>query len=387
MKRTRFAELDCGSNPPTVTLYDKGSEMVLERGPVSLEAGADCGQIQKSADDRGIRKLTRNGEWVRYYKGKEAPLNRGQYVAGEKEGEWEIYAENGDLVRTIMYQGGDKEGEEILYFKGSDEWQAKGPNHNGMKEGVWQEKPVAGSSCISTGSYSQDEKTGEWVICQAGEKGEDPYVGFRGKFSHGFRTGGVKFFHPDGQVMAEGKYTTNPLCLKDNGPDEPEKCEFRTGPWQINYDDGSIAMKGSYNGNDGKKTGTWVEYYRSGQLMARGERKHARNGMWNFYSKSGELIYQFKFSGNDFSPVYGILYENGKKTGEGDLASTLVKYDIKSDTLSTSTIRMQGKWILYENGQKIGEGEMMMGKKQGKWKELEGGKWVDREYMLGRLKK
>ena len=386
MKRTRFAELHCDSENPVVEIYDKKSEMLLEKGPVLYSEKESCRDYAGKADDRAVRNLVRNGEWVRYYSGSESILNRGEYVNGDKQGVWKIYSQDGDLVRTVEYAKGDKEGEEILYFPGTDIWRSRGRNHNGMKEGPWRERPAKDTDCISEGSYVHDEKSGSWSECRATGDGSSYYIGFRGNYDRGFKNGSTEFYHADGSIMAIGKYRINPACLTDGGPVDPDQCEFRSGAWVIRYPGGNTAMTGSYDPATGKKTGKWIEYYRSGQKMAEGTRDHVRKGWWDFFDKSGRLLYRFRFDGNDFSPVEAVLYENGKISGQGGLASTLVKYDSSKDELSISTIRKQGKWTLYEKGQKVGEGEMMMGRKQGKWTELVDGSWVTREYMLGRLK-
>lgn len=386
-KSFRF-ELACSGGQAILRRYDTESGRPTEEGPVQLPSGTDCGAAE-DMDETTIRKFQRNGDWTFYHKGTKTPLRTGRYVNGKREGEWLGYDNQGRLDRKISYQNGEKNGPETGFIAGTNQWDERGQNVDGKRDGIWETRHGSGDGCISKGAYVADQKNGEWEECSQDAKSRKWYRSFAGKYLDGFRHGPAVVYDADGKKIAEGEYfaDTSEECRKNPPGGRSENCGKRDGEWKIYFPDGKLAMQGSYDRASGNRSGNWVEYYQSGEKMAEGPRDHTRRGRWKFYDKRGGILFEGDFNGNDFSPVYAVVYENGRKTSEGQLSIGLIKYEVETDSIKVSKLIQNGQWVLYDaSGRKIGEGEMVAGKKNGKWLESAGGRTETNCYMLGKAR-
>ncbi|MEQ8353711.1 MAG: hypothetical protein RH862_19700 [Leptospiraceae bacterium] len=377
----KVVDIFCENSQTIRVHYKKDTGSILQKGPVALPSGASCSDAE-GFNDKQMLQLKEEGQWIQYYSSG-GKLGEGQYSAGKKEGMWTFYSQEGQLIREVMYQNDFQNGQDTFYFPGTRDWRARGQNSNGKKTGTWEERLAANSDCISTGRYVEDNKQGEWTECMKSQDG-DIYKGFVGEYRKGLKDGPAAFYHPTGEPMATGDYRADLTCLQNPPDGDKTKCEKRIGTWKIYHDNGKLFSEGSYNPTTGKRNGTWTEYYESGQKMAMGQRVHARQGMWTFWDKSGNIIFQFRFEGNDFSPKYAVLYENGRKSAEGPLSMGLVKYEQSEDRIHTSAIFKNGPWKLYgPGGQVVGEGTFVQNKKHGPWKEMVNGRMQTVQYQLG----
>lgn len=379
-------ELDCDASPPRLILTSRETGKKTEEGAVELPADKTCEQAEDLAD-RDLRKLPRVGEWLFYHENSTQIFYRGEFVAGKREGEFRFFDAEGRLNRTIQYANGEKTGLETGYFPGTQEWKERGQNAAGKRTGVWEFRAARDSDCISRGAFESNEKTGPWEECELSDQTRKYYLAFRGSYRNGLRDGPAQMLGSDGAIVAEGRFAADlsPECTANPPEGKKENCGKRTGQWKFYHAGGRLAMTGSYNPATGRRSGVWTEYYRSGEKMAEGPRDHTRNGRWTFYARNGQLIGQFNFEGNDFTPRAAVLYENGRKIGEGPIAVGLVKYDAEKDEIVLSTMVRTGQWTLYDaNGARIGEGELVNSRKQGRWQELRQGRWQTVCYMIGR---
>ena len=379
-KSFRF-ELECSGGQAFLQKIDVPTGLPSERGTVTLPGGLDCDDAADQ-DEAAIRRFPRSGDWTFYYKGTKTPLRKGRYIAGKREGEWRGFDKKGQLERRFNYQNGQKSGQETIFFAGTTNWRERGSNVAGKRDGVWETKHAKDGKCISKGAFSNGDKTGPWEECSQDPKTREWYPNFAGAYLDGLRHGPAKITGAKGNLIASGSYhaDTSDACRKQPPGGRLATCGTRDGAWQIFFPNGNLAMKGSYDRATGNRVGTWNEYYQSGERMAVGPRDHTRRGRWKFYAKNGSTLFEGDFNGNDFSPRYAVIYENGRKTAEGDLSIGLIKYDVPGDTIKISKLIKNGQWKLYKNGRVVGEGEMVAGKKNGQWKE--GGK--TNCYMLGR---
>lgn len=384
-KAFRF-ELLCSGGQAILQKLDTESGLPTEKGPVQLPVGTDCGDAE-DMDEAAIRKFPRNGDWILYYKATKTPIRKGRYANGNREGEWLGYDKKGRLDRRVAYQSGKKNGLETLLFAGTNNWRARGNNVDGKRDGMWESRQSSDSTCISKGAYAVGDKNGPWEECTQDPKTRKSYRNFAGTYLDGLRNGPAVAYNPEGKKIAEGNYAadTSEDCRKKPPGGRAENCGKRDGPWKIYHSNGKLALSGSYDRSTGNRAGRWVEYYQSGGKMAEGDRRHTRQGRWKFYDKRGGLLFEGDFNGNDFSPRYAVVYENGRKTAEGELSIGLIKYDVGKDAIKISTLIKNGQWTLYDaRGRKIGSGEMVAGKKNGKWVEKKGGRQETNCYMLGR---
>lgn len=378
--------LNCSGGSAVRTYVKDG--FIKEKGPVVLPGGKKCDDIADSGD-KELKKLKRTGEWSTYYSKSKKLMSSGSYDMSSREGTWTYYDQDGSRVRSTPYVKNKKEGEEISYFPGSNNWKKKGVYQEDLKTGTWQEKGEVRATCITTGDYIEDKKEGFWKECSLDQSKNHWYLSFEGTYHRDLKDGQGIHYHPNGKVLAEGLYRADFDCAENPPNNDLNQCGKRKGPWKVYHDNGVLAGEGNYDASSGYRTGVWKEYYRTGSKMAMGSRDHTRIGLWNFWDKRGNLLYQFQFDGKEFNPEYAFVYENGQKIMEGRVGMGLIQYDSVHDELKVRNVteKQSGNWIFYENGQKVSEGELMMGRKQGEWKELIGGKWVTKSYMMGRERK
>ncbi len=413
--------LSCEAGKAMVSRFNS-KKIRMERGPVDIsETKKTCSDAEKFSAYQ-IKRLPRSGEWEFYFpKDGKTVRMRGPYVKNKREGLFKFYNLDGERNRTIVYKGDKKEGPEIHYYVGSDVWRKRGRNSNNQKTGIWETKKNKAGDCITKGPYVKNKRSGEWQECGLAS-GKRVYVSFRGGYKDDLRHGPATIFHPDGKTLGKGSYYADTACLKKTG--DKNKCGKRDGQWVIYYPSGKLAMQGAYSRTTGFRSGNWVEYYQSGEKMGQGERRHTRYGSWQFWDKSGTLLGNLYFSGNDVKIVKGTIYRNGRKVAEsrprrgredeGTLLLGLLKYSPKNDNITIIASKKMGRWAIFhangnkkgeggfsadrpvgawtyydESGRKIAEGTLSFaGKRTGVWRELKNGSWVTTEYdFFGRPKR
>jgi len=407
----RIGVVKCENNVPVLYRYNKESGEVIEKGPVLLPEGETCKKAA-SKEEKILLKMQRDGEWEKYYSGTKSVLERGSYRLSKKEGIFKYYTKSGELSKTVTYKAGEKDGEEISYFPGTDDWREKGANSNNEKSGPWQKRLAANAECIEEGNYAKGEKSGPWTECSQDSKTKKAYLSFKGSYQSDLKNNASVTYNSEGIKTGEGQYRADIACKNDPGQPDKTKCEKKSGRWVYYHSNGNKSEEGSYSAQTGKKNGNWTEYYRSGEKMGTGSREHTRRGSWTFYNKDGSILGRYVFEGTDNSITAGDVYEKGRKIQEslpaknckkivnrlgrevteceneaGGFGAALLNYDADSDSLKVTLKMQRGAWALYnEQGQKIGEGSFLNGRKDGTWKELEGGRWVTKNYMMGKLK-
>lgn len=389
--------------------YEQEEGWVMKRGPVQLPDGVSCKDAEGQPESR-LSDFPETGNWKVYYLKSEDLWQEGPFENGKRSGTWTFYDQDGNRAKTSQYSNGKRNGEEISYFS-SGEWRAKGNYSDDKKTGRWQERNSPNSDCISEGSYGNGNKEGPWKECSTDKKTDQDYLSFEGLYRKGLRDGPGKLYYPNGEVFAEGSYRADIACLSNPPEKDESNCQKRTGEWTIYFENGNKRAIGSYDQTTGKRSGNWTEFYQSGEKMSSGQMNHTRYGMWTFFEKSGEIKGQYRFSGNDFVPKAAVIWENGKKVGEGPLAMGLIKYDEDNDKIEVKTTRKngewteyypngqkkavgnykmdrkQGQWVYYnQSGQKTAEGKYNLGKKDGVWKEMEGGRMVTKTYRFGKVR-
>jgi antitoxin component YwqK of YwqJK toxin-antitoxin module len=145
-------------------------------------------------------------------------LEQGEFVQGEKVGEWKYFHANGQLMYTETYQDGKLwhlspmvtlRGEsrpQGTFFEGEGFRKLLGPN----------------GELVSEGPYQQGKANGLW-----------------------------KAYHPSGALQAQG--------LMQQGE--------KQGSWEYFYPNGKIEVRGEYQA--GQATGTWSFYNKKGKLIDR----------------------------------------------------------------------------------------------------------------------
>jgi len=302
----------------------------------------DCSASAK-LDDRGMNKLKRIGTWTVFADGKKARTE--EYVAGLKEGAETGYYPDGSIRYT-------------------------GQNSADKKNGHWKISAGPGSTCYSEGDYAQDQKNGPWVDCDKGEKGY--YKSFEGAYVSGLRDGPTVFLYEDGKKVGEGSYRADVACAKALRPGykqaDFDACGKRIGHWVYYFPNGQKSSEGDCDPATGLETGTWHDFYMSGEKLGMGPRSGDRTGLWTFWEKSGAILMQLEFKGNDFLPQAGVVWKDGKKTAQGTFSMGMSSFDAKADQMKITSLIKDGPWIeYYPNGQKSGEGRYTSNRRDGKW--------------------
>jgi antitoxin component YwqK of YwqJK toxin-antitoxin module len=186
---------------------------------------------------------------------------------------------------------------------------------NGRKQGLWKVYDEDGNLRY-TGNYADGKPMGTFTYYYPSGK-----VKARMDHLDSGRVIYAKNFHPNGILMAEGKYTEQ---KKDSiwryyneqdgslAAEERYMNNLKDGVWKVYYPEGMIAEEVTYL-ND-KKEGAWIQYFTDGKIKSKaswindrleglylvyhlngfvevsGNYIHSeRNGIWIFNNDKGEL--------------------------------------------------------------------------------------------------
>jgi antitoxin component YwqK of YwqJK toxin-antitoxin module len=84
----------------------------------------------------------------------------GEYVAGQREGIWRHYADDGRLRSEGGYADGLLHGQ-WTWWRANGQLLQRGDFDHEKRHGLW-ERWTAEGALIDSGRYEQDEKVGEW---------------------------------------------------------------------------------------------------------------------------------------------------------------------------------------------------------------------------------
>ena len=305
----------------------------------------------------------------------------GQYVAGQKEGEWKTYYSNGQIMKEANYKEGILDGsyKECWEYGGLKE---KGQYVEGQKEGNWRtedghswenisykndkrhgiyERLLDGREkgfLFTKGEYVDGLKEGEWIT-----KDEDNYKKIFENYKNGLK---------DKLDKIETRYDTSFGQLNENGQKE--------GEWTLIAKDKSYKIIANYK--DGQLDGKTQHFSKDGQLTEEGEYKGNKEvGEWKFY-KNNKLSEQRIYHADSILSKYDYkeYYENGNLKEEGTRDSILYDGVIKK-WYENGQLKMEANYVdgrkegnykeWYENGQLKCEGNYSDGEKIGTWKEYD----------------
>ena len=252
-----------------------------------------------------------------------------------------------------------------------------GKDAQGRKQGPW-EKPWADSQQPRyKGQFKDDKPVGTFTYYSTTGTVESTVAHYAtGDASH------AKHFHPDGKLMAEGRYTgeqkdsiwnyydaTGALRSterwkngKFNGDQDAffpsgkvaERCAWkdgkRTGPCQQFFDNGQVRTSTNYVNDNAD--GPSLVFSEDGKKEIEGQNvKGQRDGLWKHYNADGSVLMQ-------------MLYEKDK----------LVKEKKENGTFRT----------FYPDEQLMSEETYKLGKREGKFTEYhDNGRWVEHPAKVG----
>ncbi len=202
--------------------------------------------ILDSKAEHNTGNVVANGKAIFYYtdgiKKSEGVLN-----AGAKTGFWKLYHRNGTLK---------SEGEYIARFK------------RPIKTGLWKHYHKNGKLEM-IGKYNNNESVGEWkTYYKTGE------LESKGSYNNeGVEVGEWIYYHKNGKIQGIENYINGKLngavkTYYDNGKTECDEKYVNgknIGKMKCFNKNGTPSIDGQY-GNDGKRTGKWLFYDKSGKL-------------------------------------------------------------------------------------------------------------------------
>lgn len=333
-----------------------------------FQEGVLIGEVRSWYEDGQLEELKtmedkfENGRYERYYADGQVAV-KGQFIKGEKDGDWMTYHPNGILAYSEVYKS-----DKLV----DGPWRGKHPNgqdsltgniNNGRKEGLWIEKHATGALKRKV-NFSHGMPTGEYLefYPSGARKCEGAYGELVRDLRRSRETGLWREWYENGQLMSEGTYEDGRL----------------EGPYSEWYENGQKKFETTYRlhanflfdrepGFLGVSTrefedimhGMTREWYANGQLMSEGAYdKGRKDGLWKEYYSSGQLQLEAIFDRTKISGSVTEYFENGNQRSKGF-----------HEVAGRRKLRT-GRWTtFYENGDKESEGEYMKNEKIGRWQE------------------
>lgn len=240
----------------------------------------------------------------------------GSYKEGKKHGIHREYDEEGNIVRSWVYESGVEVGEGIIGRSGSFEgpWKeyyedgslrVEGTYKDGLKEGDWRYYSSKGN-LIQEGGFRKGKPHGDWVWNY-----EDGAVHRRESYRRGREEGSSIEYNPTGKVTAQGEFIDG---LKE-GPwiyrqgDHVIKGEYssgeKTGKWSGIYDNGKTQFKGEFI--NGFAKGKHRYFFSDGSIMQDGKyRSGLKEGEWRRFDELGELLLRSEFKSGIETRLEGV---------------------------------------------------------------------------------
>lgn len=201
------------------------------------------------------------------------------YRKGVPEGVSRMYANDGTIVKALIYIAGNIVGEGVM-------------DEEGNKEGPWKEYYIDGKLRAS-GAYLKNRKTGKWVFYH-----ENGLVEQQGTFDEQGKPIGKWIWNYENGNLWREEYFVNGLV--DGLVTE--------------YDpDGNIISEGEYF--EGLEEGKWIfksENHRIEGTYTAGK----RNGIWRHFYKNGQLSFEGQFIDDNPNGQHVYYWEDGKKKDE-----------------------------------------------------------------------
>ncbi|MCO6483802.1 MAG: toxin-antitoxin system YwqK family antitoxin [Flavobacteriales bacterium] len=247
----------------------------------------------------------------------------------------------------------------------------------GRKQGTWVRKWAESDQVRYTGQFKDDKPVGSFVYYSTKGKVEsrvDHYPD--GKAAHGIH------FHPNGKVMAEGRYVG----------------QQKDSTWNYYGEDG--ILRSSELWKAGKLNGAVTTFFKDGAVA---ERKTYRNGVLEGLSEQffpgGKIRYRAQFAGGEPEGRETFFFPNGNKEIEGGYVNGsrdgVWRYYNEDGSVQLQALYAQGRLVKkkYENGtfteywddgQPKSEVTYKNGKREGPFTEwYDNGKWVNVPVKVG----
>lgn len=296
-----------------------------------------------------------------------------KYVDGKKDGFEKKYDKKGNIITLKEYDRGFLLNREFINRR----------DKKGRKQGEWKTFYENGNIKTS-GSYVNGKKDG--IFKKYDKDGgllniEKYKLGRKIKDDKEVAEYEIKRnFYDNGQVKTKATYLNDKM---DGVRREYDKEGNITQSYVM--DQGNVREKGGIVDNSGLKQGKWEEYYKSGQLRAKGKYVDGvKTGEWIYYFRNGEIEQRGKY--NEEGKAEGTwrwYYPDGQLRKEEELKNGVSdgmykEYTYEGELWAKGKYedgKKEGSWIVSHRGYKE-VGKYQNGVRQGEWKHYKNGELV-----------
>lgn len=368
-KRTNFL-LDSIWN-----FYNQSGELIQQ---ISYKIGSKSGYSIRYRYDNPLKP------------GQRTVVSKELYINDKKEGKSYYYYPTGELKQVVIYKNGRKHGLSMEYDVDStlitvleynnnyvvDRERVNRVDKSGEKQGIFREYYASGQIKKEVhyldnqlhGYYREFDGNGNLITAVRYERGniveeidedikelldmkstydEQGRIIFTGGYKNGIPVGVHRFYDTTGAVQNSYLYNELGQKISEGIIDEQGR---RTGSWTDYYPTGEIKAKGFYKSS--MRTGKWTFYYRAGGIEQTGRYERGKySGKWIWYYPNGNVWREEN-------------YFNGREDGN------FVEYARDGTILTKGAYingEKEGEWI-YQVGDHIERGVYQVGLREGEWK-------------------
>ena len=181
----------------------------------------------------------KQGNWKEYYDDGNLKAE-GNYTNDLKDGYWKYYYKNGNLEEKGKYINNQPDSTWYWYYSDGNLLREE-KFYNGLPDGLLTEYDKEGN-VITQGDYLEGKREGHWIYQVGDSKDEGEYV-------DDMRNGLWKSYYAEGNIRFEGRYV-------DDNPN---------GEHTWYWDNGKIKKQGKYV--MGRKTGDWKKFDENSVLL------------------------------------------------------------------------------------------------------------------------
>lgn len=391
--------------------YNETGELILE---INYERGKKNGNRITYSEDEIIEEHfvddTKQG-MARYYYPNGKLKKTIYYKNGLAEGYSKVYGNNGRVLTLFEYKKGyivsrerinrydrkNRKNGRWKWFFSEGSLKKEGVYSNGLKDGYFKHYDEKGNLSkvekFVNGELQEDarEVINLEVVTDYYPDGSIKTVG---TYENGIPEGIRREYDKNGTIIKSyvfhsGQMTGEGIIKKDGK---------KQGSWISYYKDGNIKAKGIYY--DNVKTGKWTYYYPNGQVEQTG--KYTENGRpdgeWIWYYRSGKVLREENYFNGLKEGLMTEYSENGKSIIQGEYISGTkngfwfynygdhreegyYSNDLRSGEWQyfypDSTLHFKGSYIdgnpngrhifFWDNGNKKMQGNYLMGRRHKQW--------------------
>lgn len=276
--------------------------------------------------------------------------------AGNKDGAWIFYHQNGEISEEVIYKDGKINGSFKVYYDNGN-IKREGTFTDGLQEGIQKEYNAAGMLTSSTG-LKRDLLDGKFTLFY--DLGKD-FKNYEGFYREGKITDSLLEFYDNGVIASRKKLTDNitngnvTSYYRNGKIASAEKLNNNTrdGEFKVFFTDGKLRQEGQYK--EGTEVGLWRSFYKNGVIEEelQYDEKGKKNGISKNYDLDGKLHYELEYLKGElvgykfFDKTGKVIKEDRKKKGEFDYIGYFPRGNKKMEGIYTVNGK-KGLWKYYD---------------------------------------